>query len=275
MAEQSVLLEHSLVFLIASTAALISHRVASYFGFWKEEGLYEKRPRGTYFIFLFLLGFLIFLGLQLVLIAIATLFQISRNSTPWFNALTIFISSTGVWLFSISLPHSVKHHLWGNRPLRNFLIGMLCWTLAYPAVLAVGQLVGMLTWLVEPFPTPEQVAVRQVRQAQSNPLLLAVYLPLIAFIVPLAEEILFRGLLQSWLRSFLSFRPAVVVTSLIFALCHFADSQAAANWELLVSLFVLSLYLGYLYERQKSLWASIGLHALFNAISLFFIIFVE
>ena len=39
----------------------------------------------------------------------------------------------------------------------------------------------------------------------------------------------------------------------------------AADWHALPALFVLSLGLGWLYERTGSLWAVMLMHALFNA----------
>ena len=59
-----------------------------------------------------------------------------------------------------------------------------------------------------------------------------------------------------------------MIASLIFAAFHFSTSQGLNNIELLVSLFVLSCFLGFLYERQESLLASMALHATFNAISI-------
>jgi membrane protease YdiL (CAAX protease family) len=52
-----------------------------------------------------------------------------------------------------------------------------------------------------------------------------------------------------------------VITSLIFAGLH------AAQWPAPIPLFVLSLGLGVLYERTRTLWAPFALHATFNGIS--------
>ncbi len=59
----------------------------------------------------------------------------------------------------------------------------------------------------------------------------------------------------------------ISLSSMVFAFCHFALSQQIENIEILVSIFVLSLFLGYLYEREGNLWAPIGLHAMFNAVT--------
>jgi len=82
-------------------------------------------------------------------------------------------------------------------------------------------------------------------------------------LAPLAEEVFFRGLLQSMLRRYLrSPWAAILVASLFFA---------AAHWSVLPSLpalFVLSLALGYSYERTGRLHAPIMIHSIFNAVSI-------
>jgi len=82
-------------------------------------------------------------------------------------------------------------------------------------------------------------------------------------LAPLAEEVFFRGVLQSMLRRYTS-RPwvAVVGTSLAFAAVHFSTPQN------LPALFALSIVLGYNYERTGRLTPVIGIHLLFNAINL-------
>jgi hypothetical protein len=80
-------------------------------------------------------------------------------------------------------------------------------------------------------------------------------------LAPLAEEIFFRGLLQSSLKRY--FRnpwPAVLITSLVFALVHWQHEAQATP-----SLLVLGVVLGYNYERTARLGGPILIHALFNA----------
>lgn len=84
--------------------------------------------------------------------------------------------------------------------------------------------------------------------------------PLVALMVvlvaPVAEEILFRGLLLHTLASRWGFRRAAFVTAGIFALLH-------AN---LIGIFVFGLVLTVLYTRTRSLLAPMLCHALNNLI---------
>ncbi|MBE7462105.1 MAG: CPBP family intramembrane metalloprotease [Planctomycetes bacterium] len=75
------------------------------------------------------------------------------------------------------------------------------------------------------------------------------------------EELIFRGLFYHALRRYLGVWGAAMVVAAIFALIHFV-------WSNLLSLFVLSLVLTWLYERTGRLWASMWLHFVNNLMAL-------
>jgi len=82
-------------------------------------------------------------------------------------------------------------------------------------------------------------------------------------LAPLSEEIFFRGLVQSMFRRYgASPWGAIVVTSLIFGAIHMPNFQDVAP------LVVLSLAMGYCYERTGRLLPSILIHAIFNCVML-------
>ncbi len=83
-------------------------------------------------------------------------------------------------------------------------------------------------------------------------------------IAPLAEEVLFRGYLLGKLRKYTDTWVAVLVTSLLFGVVHFA-------WNVGVDVFVLSIALCVLRLKTGSLWAPILLHMLKNGIAFYFI----
>ncbi len=83
-------------------------------------------------------------------------------------------------------------------------------------------------------------------------------------LAPLAEEIFFRGLLQSLLRRYFHRPwPAIVVTSVLFASVH------VPNYQDLLPLVIFSIGLGYNYERCGRLWPSILMHACLNASAIY------
>lgn len=76
----------------------------------------------------------------------------------------------------------------------------------------------------------------------------------------LAEEIMYRGLLQSMLRRYVGPWPTILIASAIFGLMHANQPQA------IPALIVLGIVLGYNYERTGRLWAPIIIHGLFNLV---------
>jgi len=76
-------------------------------------------------------------------------------------------------------------------------------------------------------------------------------------IAPMFEELLFRGYVQGTLRRLFNSRIiAVFITSALFAVIH-------DHWTI-PPIFVLSLFLGFAYERKGNLWTSTTMHAMFN-----------
>lgn len=85
-------------------------------------------------------------------------------------------------------------------------------------------------------------------------------------LAPLIEEVFFRGLFQTGLKgSGLGHRPwlAIVVASAFFTVIHLG----AVPWVALPGLFVLSVGLGYTYEKTGSLVPPILIHAAFNGLN--------
>jgi membrane protease YdiL (CAAX protease family) len=84
-------------------------------------------------------------------------------------------------------------------------------------------------------------------------------------IAPVLEELLFRGLLQTMIRSFLNVKnsawPAIAISSALFVSMHVNQS----HWP---ALYVLGLAMGYAYEKSGSLFRPIFIHMLFNATSI-------
>lgn len=81
------------------------------------------------------------------------------------------------------------------------------------------------------------------------------------FIVPVAEEIFFRGVLYRWMRQSLKIWPAIIISSLIFGLMHGDIAVAGAT-------FIMGIILAWFYERSGSLWAPITIHIINNATKL-------
>ncbi|CAM0117372.1 lysostaphin resistance A-like protein [Rhabdochlamydiaceae symbiont of Dictyostelium giganteum] len=161
----------------------------------------------------------------------------------------------------------LKHPCSDSSYLKDFGIGCLTWFMAFPFVAAINQLCDTALFPFFDGKPYEQAAVAYLKHNLETPLQAFFALTSIVIIAPVIEEFLFRGILQQYIKKFLSVRLSIVLTSFLFALFHFSSSQHLGNVSLISSLFCLSCFLGYLYEKQGSLYASIGLHMSFNLAS--------
>ncbi|WP_135853418.1 CPBP family intramembrane glutamic endopeptidase [Halorussus salinus] len=100
---------------------------------------------------------------------------------------------------------------------------------------------------------------------------LLVLVPLSVLVVGPAEEFLFRGVIQPYLDGAFSRGPAVVLTSVLFALVHLPTTWIATPDPLAVSvtlvvLFGLSILLGYLYVWTDNLVVPVLVHGFYDAL---------
>jgi membrane protease YdiL (CAAX protease family) len=123
-------------------------------------------------------------------------------------------------------------------------------------VMAVGKVLRGPTYEISPHEELKLITTTPWWSLQVLVVILAVV------VAPLVEEVLFRGLLQTVIRSYLR-RPwlSIFVTSVLFASIH----QNPEHWP---ALFMLALGLGYAYEKSGSLWQPIFMHALFNGLTI-------
>jgi membrane protease YdiL (CAAX protease family) len=152
---------------------------------------------------------------------------------------------------------------WAEFGLRPFSLGWLMAALAL--AIAVLPLRALAAFLVEGLRGTNfnDMQLRMDLIAPTGPLALNFIVTLVGagVLAPIAEEFYFRGLLFRWFRSRFSFWPAVLVSSAIFAAGH-ADSLGVV-----ASSFVLGLVLAGLYDRSRSLWLTIAVHAANNSLA--------
>lgn len=111
----------------------------------------------------------------------------------------------------------------------------------------------------------EQLALTALRNSGTTPQFIVLGIATI-FLAPLAEELLFRGVLYPAVKQRGYPRAALWGTSALFAAIHF-------NVAIFVPLLLLAVLLVWLYEKTDNLLAPIAAHVTFNAINfgLFFV----
>jgi membrane protease YdiL (CAAX protease family) len=113
--------------------------------------------------------------------------------------------------------------------------------------------------------TPEgEQSVTEDLGADESTLALVVAGFVVIVVAPIAEEFFFRGFFYRALRSRLGILAAASIDGLVFGLIHFTGSDTL---ELIPILGALGFMFCLVYERTKTLYAVIGLHAFNNSIA--------
>ena len=125
-------------------------------------------------------------------------------------------------------------------------LGLLGWFLTRGVVLAYFWITGDTT-------NPQAALVNA---AQGTPVQFALTLLVAGLAVPFGEELLFRGVLYTWLRRW-GVVVALVVSALTFGLDHGLNVVFPAT-------VVLGVLLALAYERSGSIWPGVVAHLFYN-----------
>lgn len=128
------------------------------------------------------------------------------------------------------------------------------------AMLALGQLLDSLTWLVGWAQRGSIVLVRRVLESAVGPDLFGAVI-VFGFIAGAAEEIFFRGFMLTRLAEHWGGRRAIVATAACFGVLH-----VDPNGIHMLLAFVMGLYLGFVAERTGSTLPAIVCHVVNNAV---------
>ncbi|MEC7839125.1 MAG: CPBP family intramembrane glutamic endopeptidase [Chlamydiota bacterium] len=200
-------------------------------------------------------------------------FEITNVQQGWGNVLSIgftffalivyLIRRSGPSFFKIFGENFFKIRCWP----KDIALGIGTWFICIPLVATVDGVIQLFIKYFFAKDPVEQVAVQQLKLSVQDPLLYTLTILCVVIVVPIMEEILFRGILLSWIRTFVGRGWSITISAFIFACFHFSSNQGITNIQIILDLFVLSCFLGFIYERQQSLLSPIFLHITFNAVS--------
>jgi uncharacterized protein len=293
MSDATIILEELLIALAgtAVVSVLIS-LVAWSFGFYTlpAESLIRKRTVQWWQV---LGAFTVFLSAEVIILPSIYLLwvfisqgaisdealKLDPTMQGWMNLAVIACSAGMLAVYCLWVDRNSIKAIWGAEACRkrwgsivDFLIGAASWIVAYPWTGFISLFVAIALAFLYHGPHADQMAVKHLKGVMDTYWLFWATAVAIVLVVPVIEELMFRGFLQTWLKGVFGCGKAIIITSVIFALFHFSSSQGFDNLELIASLFVLSCFLGFVRERQQSLWASIGLHSTFNFLSILMLI---
>jgi membrane protease YdiL (CAAX protease family) len=147
--------------------------------------------------------------------------------------------------------------------LRDFAVAAVNLLTVWPVLLAMVVLTTLLGKLIygSQFEMQQHAELQLITESSSVSLRVLVCVLAVAA-APVVEELLFRGLFQTVIRSYVVRPwPAILASSIVFAAAH----ENVEHWP---ALFVLGMCLGYAYERSGSLFRPIFIHTLFNGVTI-------
>jgi len=163
--------------------------------------------------------------------------------------------------------------------LGDLKMGLIALFVALPPVLLVAALVSLVlallasAGLIDPVDTIAHETLREIVSSGRDGSWWAV-IALVVIAVPIGEEILYRGVLQTGVRANLGVSAdrrssrldwfAVATVSVLFAIVHYPVVPGHA----LIVLFALSVAMGLAYERTGRLLVPVVMHIGFNALNI-------
>jgi uncharacterized protein len=206
-----------------------------------------------------------------------------QNLSPvlkgWMQLAMLVALFFALFIYCCLIHAKVRDYIfWGDKKknietfLKSFGMGLIAWAVSYPCVLFANLVTRYISDWIWGKTSFEQVAVKHLKMTLSHPVLFGLMVTAIILLVPFMEELLFRGLFQNVIKKYLGRGWSIFVTAALFSVVHYAASQSTGNFQLILSLFVLAYFLSFIYEREKTLWAPIGLHMAFNGFNVLMII---
>lgn len=144
------------------------------------------------------------------------------------------------------------------------------WALFAGMGLQIGVALLTVPFIEALFPDgpPEQGVAEVAGSTETTAEIILIFVS-VAILAPILEEILYRGMLMSWLNRFMGKWPTILVSALLFASIHLIDWNARAA---VPGLFLIGIVLGWAAMKRGDLSLAIPLHAGVNLLAAFFLV---
>ena len=180
---------------------------------------------------------------------------------------SVYVSGVVLWMFMFGW--MAIFPVWiarGKGILQKPNVGLVLKELgiAIPLVLFILIVEWLIVLILSNIPGAQDEISPTLSWIRDAPNYKRLYLLLIAMITfgPVAEELLFRGLLYNALRQWVAPLIAVFIQAMVFALVHYRCPDTKITSLLFV--FAMGVVLASVYEWRKTLWSPIALHVLKN-----------
>lgn len=285
LAEQSLLLNEIKSAVFFFLAALITSSIAYFKGFYKLEKEQKIYISSSYALSVFFIYAFFYIVLGSIVGRFLKGYITKDNSTGINVFFTISISLITLLVLyvyclkkrkDITFPIIKTFSAHSKSVKYDMIFGSLFWFVVFPIVTFFSSIFDIFIYLLfKVKKIPDQTAIYFLKSTLSNPFYFLMALITIVILAPILEEFFFRGFLQNFFKKYFNRWTSILITSIIFAFVHFSNTQKLANITIVGSIFIFSFFLGYVYEKQKSLISAIFLHATFNAINVLNLIFIK
>ena len=144
--------------------------------------------------------------------------------------------------------------------LASIAIGVLFMPLNIGITVTLTEVLDFSSFMVESVDDSDALSAEDAIIEESTPTELMILFILAAILIPIAEEVFFRGILYRWLRVRAGLWMGLGISAVVFGSLHLGPQ--------VLSISILGAIMAVVYERSKSLWTAITIHATNNALAL-------
>ncbi|MFQ5964362.1 MAG: lysostaphin resistance A-like protein [Candidatus Scalinduaceae bacterium] len=146
---------------------------------------------------------------------------------------------------------------------RDTKLGLKRYFIVLPVIVLAGFVVDFISRIFGTLPKQQEIINKILEEDSLAVLIFMILFGILA--APIIEEMLFRGFLQSAVKTTYGKLSAIFVSGFLFALVHL-------NAHVFLQIFILGLLLAYLFEKTGSLIAPITVHIFHNSATIAFLI---
>ncbi len=152
-----------------------------------------------------------------------------------------------------------------NHHLPHLLIALTAGIIFY-IICSIINLISQAVMTALHITLPEPLLPQLAAQCSNSNFIMLSFAVIV--VAPITEELIFRRIIFSWIKQYLSTWQAIIITSALFAAVH--DTMA-----MFAALFLLAIGFQLLYIRCRSLLPSIVMHACFNSITIILLLLIR
>lgn len=183
-----------------------------------------------------------------------------------FQGATVLLIALFLYTQRMSWKKAFGFHI--GSPLTVLLQGVFLGVAAFPVSLLLAALIRWVFESLQVGAEPQEV-IKMLQQREAGVWLRIVFIGVFSVLIaPIAEEILFRGVIYVHVRDMGFPKIAAIGSAVLFGMVH-------SNRVAFIPLVLFALFLVLLYERYTNLIVCIATHASFNAANLLFSILLS